>query len=239
MLNVEAPRDTEAAALRSRIAELEATLATTTATLVTTTATLATVTAERDKLRRAYELLKEHLDLLKRRIYLAKAERVDVRQLELEFAETKAALDRMGAELGLSETRIEELGVATEPTADEEPKSRPRPKGRRNLAEFDMPEERIEILDAVLESTAERIGFEESCRLGYRRGGPVRIVVARATYKQKEASVISPSFVTVPVPKEIVRRSLLAPWLRPRRPTIGKIASKATQIMRLRPVRGS
>lgn len=40
--------------------------------------------ASRGTLRRAYELLKEHLELLCRRIYLAKAERVDVQQLELE-----------------------------------------------------------------------------------------------------------------------------------------------------------
>ena len=43
-----------------------------------------------------------------------------------------------------------------------------------------MPEERVEILDPALEGMAERIGFEESYHSGYRRGGPVRIVKARA-----------------------------------------------------------
>ena len=55
--------------LAARVAELES--------------TLAAVTAERDKLRRAYEQLKEHLELLRRRIFVAKAERIDVTQLQL------------------------------------------------------------------------------------------------------------------------------------------------------------
>jgi len=54
---------------------------------------------ERDKLRRAYEQLKEHLELLRRRIYVAKAERIDVRQLELEFAAKKAELEKLAKEL--------------------------------------------------------------------------------------------------------------------------------------------
>ena len=58
------------------------------------------MTAERDKLRRAYEQLKEQLELLRRRIFLAKAERIDVAQLEIEFAETKAKLVRLATELG-------------------------------------------------------------------------------------------------------------------------------------------
>lgn len=57
---------------------------------------LATVTEERDKLRRAYEQLKEHLELLRRRIFQAKAERIDITQLELEFAETRAEARRDG-----------------------------------------------------------------------------------------------------------------------------------------------
>jgi phage shock protein A len=74
-------------ALRKCVAELEA--------------ALASVTAERDKLRRAYEQLKGHLDLLRRRIFVAKAERMDTRQLELEFAETKAKLDALATDPAL------------------------------------------------------------------------------------------------------------------------------------------
>ena len=173
--------------LRRRVAELEA--------------RLASVTAERDKLRRAYAQLKEQMELLRRRIYVAKAERIDARQLELEFAEKKLALEKLA----------EELGIALQPDEDDAKVPRPKPKGRRNLRELDLPEERIEILDAAKEGKFERIGFEESCRLGYRRGGPVRIVVARATYKETDATTGEVNIETVPVPHEVVRRSLLAP----------------------------
>ena len=83
----------DAAILRKRVTELES-------ALTSTVATLAKVTLERDKLRRAYEQLKGHLDLLRRRIFLAQAERIDTEQLELEFAETKAKLDKLSDALG-------------------------------------------------------------------------------------------------------------------------------------------
>jgi hypothetical protein len=70
-----------------RVAELEAALS-------SMTTELKTVRAERDKLRRAYDQLKAHLELLRRRIFVAKAERIDTSQLEMEFAETTAKFRR-------------------------------------------------------------------------------------------------------------------------------------------------
>jgi hypothetical protein len=75
--------------LRARVAELEGLLS-------ATTTQLAVVIAERDNLRRAYDPLKEHWELLQRRIFVAKAERIDTTQLEIEFAETKKKLDAIG-----------------------------------------------------------------------------------------------------------------------------------------------
>lgn len=177
-------------------------------------ATLAKVTDERDKLRRAYEQLKEHLELLRRRIFFAKAERIDVAQLELEFAQTQAKLVAL----------VQHLAEQTPPppATDSEnhlegpppaKKTRAKPTGRRNLADEDLPEERVEILNPALEGEAERIGFEESCKLRYRRGGPVRLVVARATYKTSAEPGQEPmvKLVTVPMPKELFPRGLLAP----------------------------
>ncbi len=141
---------------------------------------LAEVTAERDKLRRAYEQLKEQLELLRRRIFQAKAERVDVTQLEMEFAETQEArrarqADRRRA--GGAHGRQRDEHPATPPSSGA--KQYPKPTGRRNLAAEDMPEERVEIFDPALEGIAERIDFEESFQAANRRGGPVRVVVAR------------------------------------------------------------
>ena len=176
------------AELHAALTRTTETLSKTSAELKTTSAALATVTAERDKLRHAYEQLKGQLELLRRRIFLAKAERIDTRQLEIEFAETKAKLDKLTKELdAAAEGDGEGDGEGDNDTAggdDGRPaRTTKKSKGRRNLRELDMPEERVEILDPALEGKAERIGFEETCFLGRRRGGPVRIVMARATYK--------------------------------------------------------
>ena len=195
-----------------RIAQLEAALTSTTKRLSTTSAELATVTAERDKLRRAYEQLKGQLELLRRRIFLAKAERIDTRQLELEFAETQAKLVKLATELG--ETGEPPTDAQSSDGSDGPGRtSRTKPKGRRNLGDLDIPEERVEILDPALEGVAERIGFEESYHAGYRRGGPVRIVKARAVYKKATVDGHAPEIVTAPNPKEIYERGMLAPAL--------------------------
>lgn len=178
-------------ALRRRIDELEA--------------RLEKVTAERDKLRHAYEQLKGHLELIRRRIFVAQAERIDTQQLELEFAETQAKLAAMAKVLAGE-------GTDAAASSDDEPKvpRRQQSRGRRNFSELFMPEERVEITDPALEGKAERIGFEESYKLGHRRGGPIRIVMARVKYKVSRDGE-NTEFVTAPVPKEIYERGMLAP----------------------------
>jgi len=57
------------------------------------------VQRERDQLRAAYEQVRLELELLKRRLFVAKAERVDTAQLELEFAGKLAALCDLGQKL--------------------------------------------------------------------------------------------------------------------------------------------
>jgi transposase len=184
--------------LRRRIDELEA-------RLTSTNATLAKVTEERDKLRHAYEQLKGHLELIRRRIFVAQAERIDTQQLELEFAETQAKLVAIAKELADDGAEAPLAGSDDDPKVPRRQKS----KGRRDFSEIFMPEERVEITDPVLEGTAERIGFEESLKLGRRRGGPIRIVMARVKYKV--AGDGETEFVTAPLPKEIYGRGMLAP----------------------------
>jgi transposase len=203
------PNDHEEA-LRRRVAELESALTSATDSLSKTAATLAKVTAERDKLRHAYDLLKGQLELLRRRIFLAQAERIDTEQLELEFAETKARLDTLAKQLGTAAAAAPDASAAAP-----DPKSRAKktkPSGRRDLAAEDMPEERVEITDPALEGTAERIGFEVSYKLGRRRGGPVRIAMARVKYKVTSEGEAD-TFVTAPLPREIMDGGMLAPSL--------------------------
>jgi len=198
-------------ALVARVAHLEAALA-------STQTTLAQVTAERDKLRRAYEQLKEQVELLRRRIYVARAERIDTTQLEMEFAQTQAKLVAIATQLA-DDATPPATDSASNPAAPPPPaKTRAKPTGRRNLADEDMPEERVEILNPALEGKVERIGFEESFKVKHRRGGPVRVVVARAKYKTEPTANAGrreekPMFtiVTAPMPKELFPRGLLAP----------------------------
>jgi transposase len=206
VIETPATREGELEEATRRVAWLEA-------ALTAAQTTLAQVTAERDKLRRAYAQLKEQLELLRRRIYAAKADRVDIRQLELEFAETKKRLDALAAKLAEDDPSPP---PGAPPPADPPapPPRKTRPSGRRDLGAEDMPEERVEILDPAHEGVAERIGFEVSYRLGFRRASRVRVVVARATYKVEVPSD-KPAFelVTVKKPKELVERGILAPTM--------------------------
>jgi transposase len=82
--------------------------------------------AECDRLRSAHDRLREELQCLKRRIFVAKAERVDVSQLELEFAMRSAELAALASERGTG--------------ADDPPPPPPRrskPRGRRRIEDMD------------------------------------------------------------------------------------------------------
>lgn len=203
----------EGESLIGLVARLQAELVSTQTRLASAQSTLAQVTAERDKLRQAYEQLKQQLELLRRRIFQAKAERVDVKQLELEFAKVKKEVENLATQLAVTEPEPE---VAAPPPSAPPSKARPKPTGRRNLALENLPEERIELLDPALEGVAERVDFERSFKLMYRRGGPVRLVIARAIYKvvvegEQAAGAPATKMVTVPLPRELFPRAMLAP----------------------------
>jgi transposase len=130
--------------------------------------------AERDQLRAAYEALKREVELARRRLTIAKAERVDTTQLEMEFAAKLAALDELAGKVD-DDDHEDEL-------TPERDKDKKKKRGRRDLRLMDLPEERIEIPDPLLEGKAARIGTEESCELRWKRGGFVRVVFARIKY---------------------------------------------------------
>jgi transposase len=195
---------------REQIAELEAELAAERAALATERTRTASLTQERDLLRASHERLRLELALLKRRIFVAKAERVDSTQLELEFAVKLAELDKLA---GLPPREAEDESSDDGDTKRGKKKS----TGRRNLRQANLEEERVEILDPLFEqlveqNKAERIGFEESCKLAWKRGGLRRLVVARAKYKAVDAQG-NPQIETTPMPAECFPRSLAAPSL--------------------------
>jgi transposase len=182
--------------------------------LVKAQATIAELTSERDRLRKAYEMVLEELALLRRRIFVATAERVDTSALQLEFSELMKQLDTVAGTL-------DEAGDASAAAEDKaKPEGRPdgrknpkhRPTGRRKLEETDLPVVRVEVTDAlfeklVSEGKAERIGFEESSKLGHERGGPRRVLMARVKYRAVNARGDA-EIETAPLPAELLPRCL-------------------------------
>jgi hypothetical protein len=221
------------------VQELEALVGRMRRELAVTSDQLAGVIAERNNLRRAYRQLMEQFELLRRRLFIAKAERIDSTQLEIEFEKTKQKLDELAAKLGHDADLDAGADAALSPPASADAvgsrpagkppaKAKPKPKGRRNLADADLPERRIEIHDLEIEASgATPIDWELSYKLGYQRPGAVRVVLARAKYKiavpkpAPEPSSVGgvvieqdgPRFtiITAPLPPLLVRRGLLAP----------------------------
>lgn len=165
------------ARLRDRVAALEAELA---------AAKLRAdeLMAERDRLREAYRHLELQLELQRRRLFVAKAERIDTKQLELEFAATLAKLNKLAEQLPTDV--LEKLGS---PGGTKKPKHKP--TGRRDLRDVDLPEERIVIVDPACEGIAARIDTEETCQIMWRRGGAVRVVTVRIKYCSVSSSPAS------------------------------------------------
>jgi transposase len=157
-------------------------------------------------LRASHERLRLELELYKRRLFVAKAERVNTEQLELEFAEKLRQLEQVAKTLGM-------------PEKDDTPdgKDKRKPKGRRDLRSLPIEERRVEVPDPlfdqlVADGKAERIGFDESCKLAWQRGGMRRLVIARVKYRTTghdgEAEIESAM-----LPKELLPRCLAAPSL--------------------------
>lgn len=207
--------------LDARIGELEAALAATHAAFVAEHA--ARVTAEEkaataarkcELLESSHERLRLELELLKRRLFVAKAERVDTIQLEMEFAETLRKLDALGGRPPGDDGQ----DIATEPTGPPgDAKPKPSPTGRRDLKKLPLEEVRIELADPVFEDLvardlAERIGAEESSTLTYQRGGLRRCVTVRVKYQVKTQSGET-TVETTPMPPRTFPRSLAAPSL--------------------------
>ena len=189
-----------------QIATLEAALA----ALQSEREKVAELTRERDHLRASHERLRLELELLKRRIFIAKAERVDTRQLEMEFAATLAELDRLAGT-----TPAAFRGGGGDDANDTPKGPRKAPTGRRDLRTLPLEEERVEIDDPIFEKLvaegrAERFDFEESCKLAFKRGGYRRLVVARVKYRVIDQNGES-QIETAPMPPECFERSLAAP----------------------------
>ncbi|HET9622565.1 MAG TPA: hypothetical protein VFP84_14435, partial [Kofleriaceae bacterium] len=89
--------------------------------------------------------------------------------------------------------------------------------GRRDLHTLAIPEEWIEICDPSLEGKAPRIGTEDSYKVMWRRGGPVRVIFARVKYRvapdTSTADAAPATITTAELPPQMIARSLATPSL--------------------------
>ncbi len=191
----------EPAALHARVVALEA-------QLVATKREADAYRDERDRLREAYRHLQLELELQRRRLFVAKAERIDTAQLDLEFAATLAKLEEVAGRLGEDQAA---------PGAEPPPaKPKRRPTGRRTLRDLDVPEERIVIVDPLLDGKVERMGAEETCQMVWRRGGMIRLVTVRIKYHPAGMPTEAdrdPTIRIAPLPLQILPRSIAGPSL--------------------------
>jgi transposase len=194
--------------LLAKVAHLEAELA-------NSQGELANSRKENEALRASQAELRAELELLRRRIYVAKAERVDTRQLELEFATKLAHLN------SLAEPSPEFPSILDEPAADGQGqggrKRKRKSTGRRDLRDVNLPEIRVDIPDPlfedlVKEGRAVRLGAVLSYKLAWQRGGHRKVVIARTTYRMFDADGET-TIVTADLPEESLPHSLAAPSL--------------------------
>lgn len=202
-----------AAAVDAPMPDVEARIAALEAALAAERSTVAALTIERDHLRLAYQNLQHELALLRRRLFAAKSERLDTTQLELEFAQKLAALDDLNRALG--RPRPDPAASGDDATKKRKRKaSATPPTGRRDLRALDLPEERIELTDPTLAATAALVTWDESYKLSWRRAGFVRVVVARAVYRDTGATGAEPPMlVTTPPAPALIPRGLATPAL--------------------------
>lgn len=181
-------RDSIDPRIAARIATLEATIAAQQVALDEEHAARVEAEAERDRLREAYQELLYQAQLAQHRLTVAKAERVDTTQLELEFADTLAALERLAGLLTDEATQVDKRATGDAPPTGAPPAGAPQTRGggRRQLRKLLIGERRIEVPDPSKEGTHARIGFEESSRLMYQPGGTVRVIKARVKYADEK-----------------------------------------------------
>ncbi len=219
MAELQALLNAERAARQAERAAREAERAVTAAAQAASAQRIADLEKERDNLRASHARLREELELWKRRIFIAKAERADnAAQLQLEFADKMRQLDELAGTLGLAREEAPESDET--PARDGKRKGKRannRGTGRRDLRSLPLEEDRIEVADPhleclVAEGKVVRHGFDESVKLGHKRGGKRRVVLARVRYKTVDADG-NADVITTAMPPQMLPAALAAPSL--------------------------
>jgi transposase len=161
---------------------------------------------QNDSLRETILNLTHENELLRRRLYGNKTERSQTSELQLTLGDLLEAEKQLQKQLDEAVAKAQNGATGDDADASGE-KTKPKPKGRRDLTLSKLPRILLEIFDEALEKTGKRIGFEESQHIMYRPGGFA--VLVKRTAKYEIAGKDGPTVLGVPTPKTLFRRGLL------------------------------
>ena len=189
------------------LAELAAAVSTLQVELVGVKSQMREGEAQNASLRETIVNLTHENQLLKRRIFGNKTERTQTSELQLALGglldEEKQLQKQLDQAVANAKEASNDDGSPSRPS--EKPKTKP--KGRRNLLTSGLPQVPLEILDAELEKTAKRIGFEQSLHLMHIRGG--YSVLVKRTAKYEIPGKDGPTVLGVEAPKTLFPRGIL------------------------------
>ena len=164
--------------------------------------------AQNASLRETIVHLTHENQLLKRRLFGNKTEKAQTSELQLalgslldEEKQLQKQLDEAVSNAALAGKEGD--GTPSRPSE----KTRAKPTGRRDLLASGLPQVPLELLDAELEKTAKRIGFEQSLHLMHIRGG--YSVLVKRTAKYEIVGKDGPTVLGVEAPKTLFPRGIL------------------------------
>lgn len=160
-----------------------------------------------DSLRETIVGLTHENELYKRRLYGNKTERFQTSELQLSLGDLLSQEGELKKQLDATVNHNTASNEAESSSDPKREKSRPTPKGRRDLSTSKLPRVLVEILDEALEKTARRIGFDESSQVMFRPGGYAILVKRVAKYEVPGS--FGPTVATVPSPRTLFPGGLL------------------------------
>jgi transposase len=188
------------------LAELAAAVSTLQVELVGVKSQMREGEAQNASLRETIVNLTHENQLLKRRIFGNKTERMQTSELQLSLGSLLDEEKQLQKQLDDAVANAKAADSNGNPSRPSE-KPKTKPTGRRDLLTSGLPQIPLEILDADLEKTAKRIGFEQSLHLMHIRGG--YSVLVKRTAKYEIPGKDGPSVLGVEAPKTLFPRGIL------------------------------
>jgi transposase len=164
--------------------------------------------AQNASLRETIVHLTHENQLLKRRLFGNKTERTQTSELQLALGSLLDEEKQLQKQLDEAVSNAALAGKEGDSTPSHpSKKTKAKPTGRRDLLASGLPQVPLELLDAELEKTAKRIGFEQSLHLMHIRGG--YSVLVKRTAKYEIPGKDGPTVLGVEAPKTLFPRGIL------------------------------